>query len=87
LAEVAGFLLIAFDEILVGLAEDFPVEVADVVAGGVLAVLGEFDAETVKGRTIFAGAGAIMPRASAWEMVVGSRRLVWEGSKGFFNRR
>ncbi len=43
LARQVGFGLVLFDEELVGLRPGFPVEMADVVAGNVFAVLHEFD--------------------------------------------
>src|SRR5690606_2836814 len=49
-----GVLLVLLDVILVGAAEDLPVEVAGVVAGGVFAVLGELDGEAVEGGAVFA---------------------------------
>ena len=45
--EEVGFLLVLLEVELVGLGPDLPVHVADVVAGHVLAVLGEFDGEAV----------------------------------------
>ena len=43
-AAQVGFFLELLDVILVGLGPDLPVEMANVVAGGVFAVLHEFDA-------------------------------------------
>ena len=45
--EQVGLLLVLLQVKLVGLGPDFPVDVADVVAGHVLAMLGELDGEAV----------------------------------------
>ena len=53
-AEV-GLFLVLLDVELVAFAEDFPVEVAGIDAGGVLAVLGELDGVATVGRAVLAG--------------------------------
>ena len=50
-ADVALFLVL-LDVVAVGAGEDAPVEPAEVVAGGVLAVLGELDVEAVEGAAV-----------------------------------
>jgi len=60
-----GFLLVLFELEFVGAAEDFPVEVTEVVAGDVLAVLGELDAEASEGRAVQAGGEALDDHAGA----------------------
>ena len=52
MADQVGFVLELLQIILVGPAEDFPIEIAKVVAGGVLAVLGELDREAVEGAAV-----------------------------------
>ena len=49
-----GLLLVLLEVELVGLGPDLPVDVADVVAGHVLAVLGELDGEAVVGAGVHA---------------------------------
>ena len=44
-----GFLFVLFDDVAVGAGEDLPVEVFEFIAGGVLAVLDEFDGQAVVG--------------------------------------
>ena len=51
-ADQVGLFLELLEVILVGAAEDLPVEIAEVVAGGVLAVLGELDREAVEGAAV-----------------------------------
>ena len=53
--DVVGLLLELLDVIAVGAAEDLPVEVAEVVAGRVFAVLGELDGEAVVRGLVLAG--------------------------------
>lgn len=53
--DVVGFLFVLFEVVAVGPSEDFPVEVAGIVAGDVFAVLGEFDGEAAEGGLVFAG--------------------------------
>jgi hypothetical protein len=45
----------ASDEIAVCAAVDFPVDVADLIAGHILAMLGKFDAEAMVGTAVEAG--------------------------------
>ena len=57
-AEV-GLLLVAFDGVPVGPGEGPPVEPFEVVAGGVLAVVGELDGEAVERAAVQAGDAAL----------------------------
>ena len=61
--EEVGFLLVLLEVVLVGLGPDFPVDVADVVALRVLAVLGELDGEAVVGALVEAGDEALDDQA------------------------
>lgn len=54
-----GLLLVLLEIELVAAAVDLPVKVADVVAGGVGAVLGEFNAEALEGRAVQAARQAL----------------------------
>jgi len=47
-----GLLLVLLDVVPVGLAVELPVEVADLIARGVLAVLGELDGESAVGAPV-----------------------------------
>ena len=40
---------------LVGLAEDLPIDMADIIAGDIGAMLGELDADSLIGRAVHAG--------------------------------
>ncbi len=51
--------------ILVGPPKNFPIEIAEVVAGGILAVLGELDREAVKGAAVHARHVALDGRPGA----------------------
>jgi len=89
MADVIGFLLVLLDVIAVGAAEDFPVQVADVVAGGVFAVLGKLDGKAVVGRLVFAGDVALddLPRVQAERLGAGHRGRIeqfvkWAGRHG-----
>jgi hypothetical protein len=55
MAEEVGLVFVLLQVELVGAAEDFPVEVAQVVAGRVFAVLRELDGETVPRAAMLAG--------------------------------
>ena len=61
--DVVGFLLVLLDVIAVAAAEHLPVEVPRVVAGDILAVLGELDGKPAKGRLVRAGHVAFDDRA------------------------
>src|SRR6516162_685815 len=54
-----GLLLILLDEVPIGLAVGAPIDVADLVTGIVLAVLGELDAEALIGALVNAGEEAL----------------------------
>ena len=54
-----GFGLVLFEVEAAGAAVDFPIDVFDVVAGDVFAVLGELDAEAVVGTFVHAGEVAL----------------------------
>ena len=54
-----GLLLVLLDVVAVGLAEGAPVDVADLVAGVILAVLGELDAEALVRALVDAGEEAL----------------------------
>ena len=58
-----GFFEILLEIDFVGLAEDFPIDVADVVAGDVGAMLGEFDGDALIGRAVHAGHEAFDDKA------------------------
>ena len=79
-----GVLLVLLDVILVGTAEDLPVEVARVVAGGVFAVLRELDGEAVEGGAVFADAVALddTTREHAERFGAGECVGVEEGMRG-----
>ena len=53
------FLLVLLDVIAIGLAVGAPVDVADLVAGIILAMLGELDAEALVGTLVDAGEEAL----------------------------
>ena len=54
-ADEVGFFLVLLEIVLVGLAENFPIDVAQIVALGILAMLGELDRETVVRTAMHAG--------------------------------
>ena len=54
-ADEVGVLLVLLEVKTLGAAEDFPIDVLDVVAGAVFAVLGELDGEAVVRATVLAG--------------------------------
>src|ERR1019366_9818912 len=49
-----GFFLMFLDVVAIGLAEGAPVDVANFVAGVILLMLGEFDAESLVGAFVYA---------------------------------
>jgi hypothetical protein len=60
-----GLFQILLEINLVGLGEDFPIDVADVVAGDVLPMLGEFDGDSLIRRAVHAGHEAFDDEAGA----------------------
>jgi len=82
-AEV-GLVLELLDVMAVGPGEDPPVEMARVIAGGVLAILGEFDGEAVIGAAMEAGPESLDDGAGAqFEAADGHERLgMDEGGAG-----
>jgi len=64
-APEVGFVLVFFDEMAVGAGEDAPVEVAQVVAGSVLAVFGELGGKAGERTAVEAGADAFHDEARA----------------------
>ena len=47
--DVIGLLLVLFDVIAVGATEDLPIQMPDIIALGVFAMLGELDGKTAVG--------------------------------------
>ena len=47
-ADQVGLVLELLQIVFVGPAEDFPIEIAEIVAGGILAMLGELDRKAVE---------------------------------------
>src|SRR5690606_8632195 len=64
--------------------EDLPVEVAEVVAGGVFAMLGELDGEAFEGRAVFADAVAFDDGASEQAEGLAARDGVGVEERGAF---
>ena len=59
-----GLFLVFLDVVAIGLAEGAPVDVADLVAGIILAMLGELDAEALVGALVDAGEEALDERCA-----------------------
>src|SRR5207245_2596216 len=79
-----GFFLVFLDVIAVGLAEDAPVDVANLVAGIILAMLGELDAEALVGAFVNAAEEALddVARDEAEPAILGERGGIEEGFGG-----
>src|ERR1019366_4607921 len=75
-----GFLFVLLDVVAVGLAEDAPVNVANLVAGVILAMLGELDTEALVGTFMHAAqeAGDDVARNEAQPAVFGEGRGIEE---------
>jgi hypothetical protein len=79
-----GLFFVLLDVVAVGLAEDAPVDVADLVAGVVLAMFGELDAETLVGALVNAAEEAFdnLARDQAEPAVFGERGGIEERLAG-----